>query len=89
VPKRGDDTQPKLTPVGITFTCTHCASQASVHVLWGDHHTLPKGWTSRDVIPTYALCRRTDHVFACSRECRKKLDAIFPPPRKPKWFKYA
>jgi hypothetical protein len=78
-----------LTTVSIEFTCTSCKAKASVRVLWGDHHTLPKGWVSRDIIPTYALCRRTDHVFACSKPCRRELDKKFPPPKRPRWFRYA
>lgn len=75
--------------VDITFHCTACGAIATVSVRWGDHHTLPKGWRSRDVIPTYSLCRRTDHIFACSAKCRRLLNETFPPPARPKWFVYA
>lgn len=75
--------------VDITFHCTACGNTATVSVRWGDHHTLPKGWRSRDVVPTYTLCRRTDHVFACSVPCRRVLDTRYPPPRTPRWFRYA
>lgn len=78
-----------IPSVEITFTCSSCGDRVSVCVAWGDHHTLPKGWGSRDVVPTYVLARRTDHVFACSRPCKRKLDSLYPPPRRPKWFRYA
>lgn len=75
--------------VRITFWCTACSAQASVTVRWGDHHCLPKGWRSRDVVPTYMLARRTDHIFACSPACQRVLNDKFPPPKRPKWFRYA
>ena len=78
-----------IASVRIEFTCTACGALGSVAVPWGGHHTLPKGWRSRDVVPTFVLSRRTDHVFACSKECRLKLDELYPPPKKPKWFLYA
>lgn len=75
--------------VDITFHCTHCAATATVTVAWGDHHCLPAGWRSRDAVPTFSLARRTDHIFACSPKCARALNAAFPPPTRPKWFKYA
>lgn len=80
----------KLPPVEITFTCTACRCRETVKVPWGAHHCLPRGWRSRDIVPTYALARRTDHVFACQQaECRRALDKLYPPPARPKWFTYA
>ena len=77
------------TPVTITFCCTACGATASIHVPWGLHHALPKGWRSRDAIPTLQLARRTDHIFACSLRCARKLDPIYAAPKEPKWFRYA
>jgi hypothetical protein len=78
-----------VSAVAITFTCTACLSEATVRAPWGAHHCLPKGWTARDCVPTFTLARRTDHIFACSTKCRRVLNERFPPPRVPKWFKYA
>jgi hypothetical protein len=75
--------------VDITFHCTHCGQKGTVTVAWGDHHCLPKGWCSRDAVPTYALARRTDHIFACSAKCARALNKKHPPPARPKWFKFA
>ena len=78
-----------LSRVRLTFTCTACKRQASVEVPWGMHHCLPPKWRARDAVPTYALARRTDHIFACSARCQRSLNERFPPPKRPRWFKYA
>jgi hypothetical protein len=77
---------PAVGRVDITYHCTSCGKTETVSVCWRSHHAMPKGWTCRDVVPTYELPRRSDHVFACSKACRRVLDVRFPPPRVPKWF---
>lgn len=72
--------------VDITYHCTACGNTETVSVRWRSHHAMPRGWTCRDIIPTFELPRRSDHIFACSKDCRKELDARFPPPKTPKWF---
>lgn len=79
----------RIPQVEIIFTCTACRGRASIKRRWGAHHSLPRGWSSRDTVPTYALCRRTDHIFACSPACEEKLNDQYPPPPRPKWFPYA
>lgn len=81
--------RPRFAPVDITFTCTACSCRATVSIPWSRHHTLPKGWRSRDVVPTYELPRRTEHIFSCSKACQLELDKLYPPPKKPKWFRYS
>jgi hypothetical protein len=77
---------PAVGRVDITYYCTSCGGSETVSVRWRSHHAMPKGWTCRDIVPTNELPRRTDHIFACSRTCRKVLDGRYPPPRIPKWF---
>jgi len=79
--------QPGVSRVDLTFYCTNCGDTATVSVRWESHHAMPEGWACRDVIPTYELPRRTDHVFCCPRaKCRTALDERFPPPEEPIWF---
>ena len=79
--------QPGVSRVDITYYCTNCGTTATVAVRWESHHAMPEGWACRDVVPTYELPRRTDHVFSCpSAECRGALDAKYPPPSEPIWF---
>lgn len=80
-------TDPKIGRVDITYFCTACEASQTVSVMWRSHHALPKGWRCRDIVPTNELPRRTDHIFSCSEACRKALDARYPPPKTPKWFK--
>lgn len=77
---------PVVGRVDITYFCTACNKSETVIVRWRSHHALPRGWTCRDIIPTFELPRRTDHIFSCSSMCRRELDNKYPPPRKPKWF---
>src|ERR1700683_344593 len=78
--------KPLIGRVDITYFCTACQKQETVSVRWRSHHALPQGWRCRDIIPTNELPRRTDHIFSCSRKCRKMLDVVYPPPKLPKWF---
>ena len=78
-----------VTKVRITFTCTECEATGTISVPWGDHHALPKGWRSRDAVPTFKLSRRTHHIFACSSACARALNVKFAAPKTPKWFRYA
>lgn len=77
----------EIPKVKIIFTCTACAARTYVNVPWGDHHCLPSGWLSRDVVASHNVARRTDHIFACSPACCDTLDERYPPALKPKWFR--
>lgn len=81
--------KPKIGLVKLTFYCTHCGTSAAIKVRWSRHHTIPKGWRSRDAVPSPQLPRRTDHIFACSNECITALDKRFPVPDKIRWFKFS
>jgi hypothetical protein len=79
----------RATKTTITFTCTACRTTASIRVYWREHHRLPRGWRSRDLTASAMLPRRTDHIFACGKDCLKKLDKRCPPPSPPRWFVFA
>lgn len=87
--KRRQLPAPELpTLVRLIFRCTSCRKEEAIEVPWQDHHTLPDGWSARDIEATPQLPRRTSHIFACCLPCAMKLDEMFPPPQKPKWFPF-